>query len=285
MSPIETPETELHVARYFDGDAVRWWTLYDEATDPASLGFAYRMSAVLEDLRRECPASPSRVVLDVGCGTAPFLGALMSEPGQLAGIDIAPRMLELGKRRFEEAGRPSGLACGSATSLPLKDGSCSAVLAAGVIEYFERPAQVLSEMRRVLKPGGVAIVTAPYRWSVARTLGFPRTAALWLSPKTKLRIFSLLKALGSTRDPASLYLGAGFSRAEIRRMAAEAGLEVERTSLSGGPGPRIAGITVLSQRRTSKVMTWIEQRRHRFPWRRFGADLIIVLRAPRHAAR
>jgi SAM-dependent methyltransferase len=37
-----------------------------------------------------------------------------------------------------------------------------------VIEYLKTPDQALAEMKRVLKPGGIAIITMPKRWHVSR---------------------------------------------------------------------------------------------------------------------
>jgi SAM-dependent methyltransferase len=84
----------------------------------------------------------NKKVLDVGAGR----GYLQDIVPNNMGLDISPTA-----RRFFH--KPFVL--GSATSLPFKDGEFDAIWTIWVLEHVPNPEQALSEMRRVLKPGGL----------------------------------------------------------------------------------------------------------------------------------
>ncbi|MFW6201197.1 MAG: class I SAM-dependent methyltransferase [Gemmatimonadota bacterium] len=56
--------------------------------------------------------------------------------------------------------------CGTAYAIPLADRAVDCVLSTAVLEHLEDPAAALCETRRVLRPGGVAMFTAPLFWPV-----------------------------------------------------------------------------------------------------------------------
>jgi ubiquinone/menaquinone biosynthesis C-methylase UbiE len=55
---------------------------------------------------------------------------------------------------------------GSAASLPCKDSSFDTVFSSQVLEHVPEPALMISEMGRVLRPGGLLILTAPHIWGI-----------------------------------------------------------------------------------------------------------------------
>ena len=100
-------------------------------------------------------------VLDLGCGTGGVL-AHLGEFGDALGLDPAPEAARYCKRR----GVP--MVVGSGMELPFADGSFDAVLALDVIEHVPDDVALLREARRVLRPGGVLLVTVPalpWLWS------------------------------------------------------------------------------------------------------------------------
>lgn len=94
-------------------------------------------------------------VIDVGCGTAPYR-ALFAHTRYI-GIEVA-------------SGSEFGSAKGGADvlydgqRLPLADGSVDNVLCNQVLEHVFEPTAFLSELRRVLRPGGRLMVTVPFVW-------------------------------------------------------------------------------------------------------------------------
>lgn len=96
-------------------------------------------------------------VADFGCGTGTLAADLAPHVNQVVGIDNSPAMLEAAA--LQTAGFDNvQLKQGQLTDVPLDDASCDAVLCVLVLTYLEDPAAVIAEMRRVLRPGGKAVV-------------------------------------------------------------------------------------------------------------------------------
>lgn len=111
---------------------------------------------VREDLLRRCVqefvGTPDRV-LDVGSADGPSVRWLRHD-GLRTALDIDPRGLE-----------PNDV-CGSALALPFADDSFDVVAAFDVIEHLDPEAQGLSEVARVLRPGGRFLMSVPaYQWA------------------------------------------------------------------------------------------------------------------------
>ena len=86
-------------------------------------------------------------VLDLGCGVGYWL-ARSSAAG------LRPIGLEPDHRRVREAALHAPVLVGAGDRLPLADASVGAVWCLHVLHHLERPAAVLAEVRRVLRPGG-----------------------------------------------------------------------------------------------------------------------------------
>ncbi len=105
---------------------------------------------------------PGFRVLDAGCGPGTITLGLARRvaPGQVMGIDIEDSQFQ-GAR--EEAIRESLNATfqkASIYQLPFEDGTFDAVFSHAVLQHLSDPLRALTELRRVLKPGGVAGIKA-----------------------------------------------------------------------------------------------------------------------------
>lgn len=88
-------------------------------------------------------------ILDVGCGNAPY-GDLL--PGwRRIGINI-------------DASDASPEVVGDGTCLPFRDACADAVLCTQVMEHVRDPFGLVRELARVLKPGGVLVLSGPMYW-------------------------------------------------------------------------------------------------------------------------
>lgn len=117
-------------------------------------------------------------LLDAGCGPALMAPALLERGFEVWGVDASTRMIEAARRRMEECtggteGRACHLSLGDITRLDFADGFFDAALSMGVLEYLPDYAPALSELRRVLKPGGIAVLTVPQRLSPYHALSTP----------------------------------------------------------------------------------------------------------------
>lgn len=109
---------------------------------------------VTPQLERAAAGRPGLRLLDCGCGTGVNL-ALLEQHGQACGIDITWRGLEFAKARGHRR-----LARADAAGLPFSEGQFDVVTSLDVMqcvpEHLE--ASAVSEMLRVLKPGGVLVL-------------------------------------------------------------------------------------------------------------------------------
>ena len=101
--------------------------------------------------------------LDAGCGPALMAPALLERGFEVWGVDASTRMVEAGRARF--AGPACHLEVGDITRLRFASGFFDAAISMGVLEYLPDYRPALAELHRVLKPGGVAVLTVPRRRS------------------------------------------------------------------------------------------------------------------------
>ena len=102
---------------------------------------------------------PKRI-LDVATGTADFALATMElNPDEVIGVDISEGMLEIGREKIAKQGIENiRLESGDSEQLKYEDGSFDAVIVAFGVRNFENLEKGLGEIKRVLKPGGVAMI-------------------------------------------------------------------------------------------------------------------------------
>jgi SAM-dependent methyltransferase len=84
-------------------------------------------------------------IVDVGCGQRPYEPLFASYAARYVGVDVAPG--------------PGTDVVASGESLPFGEGTFDGALCSQVLEHVENPGAVLSELHRVLRPGGVAFVS------------------------------------------------------------------------------------------------------------------------------
>ncbi|MCJ7565027.1 MAG: class I SAM-dependent methyltransferase [Candidatus Aminicenantes bacterium] len=106
-------------------------------------------------------------VLDGGCGSGVMACELVRRRWRVVALDIAEKMIkETNERTARMIPRKKDWVktrVGDVEALDLEDSAMDATLYSGVIEYLEKDEPLLSEARRVLKPGGILIVTSRNR--------------------------------------------------------------------------------------------------------------------------
>lgn len=142
------------VARMFDSISGR----YDRLNHLLSLGIdkLWRRKAI-KILSAQNPAS----ILDIATGTADFaIEAAKIEGSTVTGIDISDGMLEAGRKKITRLKLDNRIILQNSDSenIPFTDNTFDAAIVAFGVRNFENLDRGLSEIRRVIKPGGKFIV-------------------------------------------------------------------------------------------------------------------------------
>ncbi|MDI5921939.1 methyltransferase domain-containing protein [Halomonas sp. LR5S13] len=137
-----------------------WQARVAHAFSRAAPRYAERAVAqriMAEPLRSRLPGHAERV-LDLGCGPGELTAQLAGRFGAgctVIGLDLAPGMLEVAHRTHGDAAR---WLCGDAAALPLEEASQELVVSNLAIQWCPDLDAVMAELRRVLRPGGRALV-------------------------------------------------------------------------------------------------------------------------------
>jgi SAM-dependent methyltransferase len=95
-------------------------------------------------------------VVDLGCGTRPYEADILGHADRYIGLDWNNTL----------HGLHADIAADLAKPLPLLDGSLDCVTLFEVLEHVPEPAALRAETSRVLKPGGVLMLSVPFQWWV-----------------------------------------------------------------------------------------------------------------------
>lgn len=139
---------------YFETQAATWEAAYDA---PTARGHSLR-----ERRRRLFGLldGAGGNLLDVGCGPAVLAGDLAARGWRYHGVDAAVEMVRQGRAAGSVLGVAT-LAVADVVALPFAPGHFDAVLCIGVLDRVPDQGQAIKEMLRVVRPGGVVIVSFP----------------------------------------------------------------------------------------------------------------------------
>lgn len=143
---------------------------------------------------RACRLPPGGLALDVCAGTADIALALADLAGSAVALDFSAPMLALARRKA--AGRPVTLVQADALHLPFLDGTFHAAAVGFSLRNVASVPRLLSEMARVVRPGG---------WVVSLETSQPTCAALRALYRAYLEIMVLLSTVLS-EGPAYRHL-------------------------------------------------------------------------------
>lgn len=160
-------------------------THYEELVDgELNLFWGWSYENFVSELVKHTHFKENQKVLDIATGTSVIPRKVMKQniPGiQITGLDITESMLRQAQRKVAAAGYKSGirLTCGDAMALPYTDKSFDVVVSGLASHHMDIPL-MLSEMKRVLKPGGLLSIidvgTSPI-WNTKVFQGIARVIA------------------------------------------------------------------------------------------------------------
>ena len=179
------------------------------AEDPYRSTFTYGRKKIEELIDRELAELPRGAqALDVGCGTGFNVRRLRDRGLSVVGIEPSPAMRE----RAQRDNPGTEILDGDIERLPFDDGRFDFVLAIEVIRYLEGPDRALAEIHRVLKPGGLAIITAAPLWSLN---GYALLNVV--TSRVQLHNFTKVKhSFLTERSARQAMARAGFAQVDVR---------------------------------------------------------------------
>lgn len=187
-----------------EGSIAHWYDRTTRKDMPEVRTLAARIAAVV-------PASGQ--VLEIAPGPG-FLSIELARRGlQVRAVDISKTFVEIAQRNAAAEGAAIQFQLGNASALPLEDASVDFVVCRAAFKNFSEPVKAMAEMRRVLRPGGSALLIDMRRdVSVAALKNYVNGLGVsWFN-----RQFIML----SFRH---MLIKRAYPIDEIRRMAAEAG--------------------------------------------------------------
>jgi demethylmenaquinone methyltransferase / 2-methoxy-6-polyprenyl-1,4-benzoquinol methylase len=152
--PEGEPSKQDYIRSLFDGIAPHYDFLNHFLSSGIDILWRRRAIRLLRDFR---PQS----ILDVATGTADLaIEAARSLGSNVIGVDISNEMLALGRKKILEKGVAPfiSLKLGAAESLDFGNGAFDAVTVAFGVRNFSDVRRGLTEMHRVLRPGGIAMI-------------------------------------------------------------------------------------------------------------------------------
>ncbi|MBZ9573716.1 glycoside hydrolase family 99-like domain-containing protein [Modicisalibacter sp. MOD 31.J] len=114
-----------------------------------------------------------RVVLDIACGEGYGSHLLAESAARVIGVDIDADTVAHARAAYP--GDNLEFLIGDCAAIPLDDASVDVVVSFETIEHHDRHQEMLAEIRRVLRPGGLLIISSPdhHEYSVVRDFDNP----------------------------------------------------------------------------------------------------------------
>jgi ubiquinone/menaquinone biosynthesis C-methylase UbiE len=187
-----------------EGGIARWYDRTTRKDMPEFRALAARIAAMVP---------PAGAVLEVAPGPG-FLSIELARRGlNVRAFDISETFVDIAKRNAAAEGVQVRFERGNASALPVESGSVDFVVCRAAFKNFSEPVKALAEMRRVLRPGGTALLI-----DLRRDVQMPEIKRYvdglgvnWLN-----RVFMRFTF-------RSMLIKRAYRLDEIRRMASEAG--------------------------------------------------------------
>lgn len=125
-------------------------------------------------------------ILDVGCGDGILAIELAKNGARATGVDSSERMIAAARRGAERQGSSASFRLAKAEALPFEDDTFDVVLAVTVLCFVEDTVIAMTEMTRVLRPGGKLVLGELGRhssWAAVRRIKGWLGSPVWRSAR------------------------------------------------------------------------------------------------------
>ena len=154
------------------------WDLDQFATLVGNCAFDDTVSLSLAHLPRD------GLILEAGCGPGHVVEYLRQQGFTIEGIELNAVIVRAARERFPGL----RIRLGDVARVDVPDGHYAGLMSFGVIEYFRAgPAEPLREHWRVLRPGGIAVISVPSFTLVRRIKALRRLGVRLGTPRTNRR--------------------------------------------------------------------------------------------------
>ncbi len=152
--------------------AARLWDFYGSLPGADALYFSVHSGgALLDYLEARLPLAGLRV-LDFGCGRGVLLARLVAHGVRCAGLDFSAGTVEGVAQRLAGGKTFEGVVRATTVPTPVAEGSFDVVLLVEVVEHLlpEQLNPTLTEVHRILRPGGHVFATVPHAEDIGSAL-------------------------------------------------------------------------------------------------------------------
>lgn len=170
---LPEPALRAAVRDYWESHTLGKQYVRDRALEPGSPEFfahirpwmnPYKFPWIMERIEREAARLKGKQLLEIGCGMGFDSVEFLRRGVRVTATDLTPNAVALARKHFEVEGlHPEDVRVESVLDLSFADETFDAVWANGVLHATGDTALAIRECRRVLRPGGRAIISHFYR--------------------------------------------------------------------------------------------------------------------------
>lgn len=161
---LRVPDSQAETGQWTPETITRFWEYFGERTDLHNEYFSYQVgSGITNFLASTGRLNAEALVLDYGCGPGFLAEKLLTREARCYGLDGSDKAVELVNRKFQDNRNWMGAKVVPCPPAPFPDAFFDLITCLETLEHLleETLPLVVTEVYRLLKPGGVALFTTP----------------------------------------------------------------------------------------------------------------------------
>ena len=146
-----------------------WGSVADWYDDSIEREGSYHRDLILPNLLRLVTAKSGEKIIDIACGQGFFSRELARVGAITTGADISPELIAIGRERSKDLKNLKiNYLVAPADKIPMPNGEFDKAIIVLALQDIENLSGVINEAGRVLKTGGVCIISVPNKYSLCR---------------------------------------------------------------------------------------------------------------------